>query len=187
VYRPSQIILGESGSGKTCLAKIFARDKVARGLHVGILDPAFEDWPPGVALATNRRAEFFDWVARNYHLRKFLIIDESGTAVGKVDAHADFLATTGRHLGAASVFVAHRLEVLSRIVQSQSRTRWIFGCDVKDAKQLADNHSRPELLTAADLPPLHFFRVAPFSPLMRGKLAFRRGIPFVQTLEVVSK
>jgi len=185
VYRPSQIILGESGSGKTCLAKIFARDKVARGLAVGILDPAFEEWPHGVMLATHRRADFLDWVARNYHLRKFLIIDESGTSVGKVDAHMDFLATTGRHLGAASVFVAHRLEVLSRIVQSQSRTRWIFGCDPKDAKQLADSHSRPELLTAADLPPLNFFRVAPFSPLMRGVIGFKRNQPFVRSLEVV--
>lgn len=178
-YRPAQIIIGEGGSGKTSLARVFARDKIARGLHVGILDPARDDWPPGVAYRTHDRAKFLDWVARNWALRKFLITDESSTAVGSHDEHFDFLSTIGRHLGIASLFVCHRLENLSRQIQA-SRTKWIFACGVKDAKQLADSHSEPKLLEAWKLPALHFFRVAPFTPLTRGRIVFKRGIPQVE-------
>jgi hypothetical protein len=178
-YRPAQLIIGESGSGKTSLAKVFARDKVARGLAVGVLDPAREKWPDGVAYQTHDRAKFLDWVARNYALQKFLIVDESTQAVGAHCPHFDFISTTGRHLAIASLYVCHRLENLSRQIQA-TRTKWIFCCGVKDAKQLADSHSLEALADAWKWPALQFIRVAPFTPPMRGRIVFKRGVPQVE-------
>jgi hypothetical protein len=58
--------------------------------------------------------------------------------------------------------------------------------DVKDARQLADMHGEPELERASKLPRFHFYRVAPFAPLIKGRIFLRRGLPCVEFLECKS-
>jgi hypothetical protein len=183
VFYPVQLIIGKSGSGKSSLAKAIARDKLTRALAVGVYDPLrYEDWPH--TFQTHERSKYCDWVLRNYHLRKFLVIDESGAAVGKFDWFFDWICTTGRHLGCAhTTFVCHKLEQLSRLVQGQTDVKWIFRTDVKDARQLADMHGEPELVGASQLPRFHFYRIAPFVPLITGRIFLRRGLPHVEFLK----
>lgn len=182
MYFAAQLIVGKSGSGKSSLAKCIARDKLARGFAVGVYDPMRDEWP--ATFKTHKRLDFLDWMARNYELKKWLCVDESGAGIGKHDWAFDWLCTTGRHLACAhTAFVCHKMEQLSRVLLGQLDIKWIFKQEIQDAKQLADRYGDKELLNTAYMPRFEFYRIDPYAPMRKGRIVLRRGLPFVEFLK----
>lgn len=164
-----KLTLGVSMSGKTTLNKVWAAGLRERGIKIAVLDPLRDTWPAD--FQTHDPEKFLRYV-RVADARHALFIDESASALDKFDTRFDYLATTGRHLGHISHFISHRLTQLSPTIRAQCLHRWIFRCDPRDARELADQHDCPALLTASKLPQLEFFYVQPFSDLQHGAISF---------------
>ncbi len=176
------LTIGASMSGKSTLNKLLAAGYQARGLQVFVLDPMRDEgWQADYQ--THDPELFLSHVRSHPHAALF--IDESGTALDRYDRRFDWLATTGRHLGHVSHFIAHRLKQLSPTIRGQALKRWVFRSSRDDAGELANEHAFDALATAATLNKGEFFLVEPFKPLRKGLITWRKGAaPLVKFSEV---
>lgn len=170
------LTLGVTYSGKSTFEKIVARGLRARGIKIAVLDPQRDDdWPAD--FRTHDAEKFLTHVrtrtAGHAGERWTLIIDESGSALDRYDKRFDWLATTGRHLGCVSRFIAHRFTQLSPTIRAQCPRRFIFNCDADDARTLARMHGE-QLLEASKLGQGEFFLIEPMHPIRRGRVILGR-------------
>lgn len=161
------LLLGQTESGKTTLAKQFATLFKAQKKKVIVLDPMHDpEW--SCDYQTHDGAQFLEVFFANQSCYAF--IDESGQAVGKYDTEMEKLATIGRHWGHSCFFVSQRGAQLSTTVRAQCRHLFLFTSSLDDCKVLANEFNCPELKTACSLPAGSFFHKTRFSPLERGKV-----------------
>lgn len=161
------LILGQTESGKTTLAKRLSKQFTAAGKNVLVLDPMNDpEWT--AAFRTSDNAKFLEvfWANRSC----YVFIDESGDAVGRYDELMQQTATKGRHWGHSCFYLSQRGAQLNATVRAQCRHLFLFTSSVADCKILANEYNSPDLLTATALPQGHYMHKARFGPVERGKL-----------------
>lgn len=172
VWRPNRsrrisghvLFAGITQSGKTSLAK---RLSCSYQLSSLVLDPLND---PGwrAAYQTTDPREFLLACRHSYDCALF--IDESGSMIGRYDEPMQWLATQARHWGHLSHFITQRPSQLARNVRDQCTRLFLFACSFEDAKTLAREWNKPDLLQAAALRQGEFLACSRFAPVTRGKI-----------------
>jgi len=172
------LILGMTGSGKSSLAKKLAISFEAKDMRVAVLDPLGYDWP--VTFHTDDPDGYMQYVRS--HTRMVLFVDESGEVLKQHDKEKQWLATQSRHFGHSVFFIGQRNIQIPRTMRDQCETFYIFTLNIKDARNLADETNKPEIVGVADLPKMTFARVNRFEPVTYHTIKYRRGIPEVKNV-----
>lgn len=169
---PHHALIGRTRCGKTTLGMELARRLRDEDVCIGVLDPFHNKWPcdfqtadtekfmaalPKIA-ATRRRWAFF--------------LDECVHALDRNDKRCNFLGTGAAQCGMESYFLAQDEMMLHPQIRGSVETWWVFGNDFAD--RLAKKKGEPRLRECAKMPPLQFFLVRPFEPVLRGQIIFRR-------------
>jgi hypothetical protein len=167
---PHSLIIGTTQSGKSTLAKLMAERWVRAGHEVGVLDPLGDEWP---ATWATTDSEYFLHLAKR-RKRCFLIVDESGVAVGLHNQTMSWLTTTGRHLGHACYFLAQRGVQLPLTLRENCVGGFFFALGPKDAKLMAETWNCPELAEHAgrQFPRGQFKWVRRFAEIRSGRIDF---------------
>lgn len=165
-------IYGRTRSGKTFLAKMIAADCRRRGIRLAILDPLNDPgWPTGKGdFVTRHRDEFKHFIRTEQ--RRLIIIDESSAALDRYDPTDDWPATMGRHLGHLAIFIAQRPQQISPTVRGQCEKIYCFALAGKDARLLADEFGRPEILKCANYSAGEFQELSGFTDTRFGFVNF---------------
>lgn len=170
------LILGNSETGKSTLAKYLAAELMREGLNVGVLDilaseddaQAGAEW--GGAYVTSDPDLFHKlfWETENF----VWFIDEGGEVAGRGNDAMKWTATRGRHLGHSCYYIAHRLNVLDATLRAQCPRLYVFAVSMTDARDLADQFGAPELKEAPFLPVGQFYEITPGNRPQRYKINF---------------
>lgn len=151
------LILGQTESGKSALAKMIAKGLKNSGHRLCVYDPLFDPSFP-FDYRSDEPDEFSEHMKseRNCHV----FIDECGDFFEGVDC--GWIATRGRHHGFSVYFLAQRMVQIPRTVRDQCKRLYLFASSLADGKQHADEWNRPELSRCFLLPKLTFFLVERF-------------------------
>jgi hypothetical protein len=161
------LILGTTESGKTELATRLVAGYRKRGISSLVLDPIGDArWTRAGAVFQTREPEhFLEVVRRSTSCAVF--VDEAGEAVGQFDRERWWLATRARHLGHASHFLAQRASMVSPNIRGQCRHLFLFLVPLPDAKELASDWCKPELIQGASLGQGDYLHANRFAPVTR--------------------
>lgn len=180
------LIVGMSESGKTTLAKIMAAEAKRAGLPVGVLDPLgdpdfnadFQTREPGAFLEHARTQK-----------RELLVVDESGSVIGRYNEPMQWLATTSRHFGKSVIFCVQAATQIATVVRDQCTVCYVFRCSYRNRELIADEYDQPELLTQKPLAKGEFVRVPRFGEISRYRLDFakRRYTLVTDSIKAVGK
>lgn len=166
------LTVGRTGSGKTTLWKLNAAALIARGCPVLVCDPIGSGIPAHKTFGT--AAELMEAARKTNHAH--LIIDESGSAVGRSPGELEWLTTKARNWGHSTHLLCQRAQQLDKTVRLQCEMVYLFRATIDDAKLLAGEFTQPELSAAADLDRYQFIKAGPFHPPERFKLTPTRII-----------
>ncbi|HEV7298557.1 MAG TPA: hypothetical protein VGN72_04270 [Tepidisphaeraceae bacterium] len=170
--------VGGSASGKTALNKLFCAGLSAAGIKTVVLDP-LRDGGWDSDFVTHDPDTFWRWTLKQKpDAQVALFWEEAGMSVDREDKRFKMAATTGRHSGWRIFVISQSFKQAHPQVRDMCKERWVFNCKLEDAIALAKECNHPQLRTAANLPPLHFFRVRPFKPLQSGIITFGRRPTF---------
>lgn len=171
------IIVGQTLSGKTTLAKQLAQHYQRHGIAAVVLDPNHDPgWALERASAPCRMfddpAAFMAYVKNpDQCLQCALFIDESGDMLDKYDTDNNWVTTRSRHHGHVVHLITQRAQQVSATMRSQCSVLYCFNINPSDAKIYAIDFNCPEVASEAPLLPQgHFLKVGRFKPLVRGRL-----------------
>jgi hypothetical protein len=142
-----RIIVGMSETGKSTLAKIFVRQAKEQGILTGVLDP-LNDPEYNADYQTSNSEEFL--IHAKEKVRELLVVDESGTAIGRYNEPMTWLATTSRHFGKSCIFCMHNPTQTSPMIRDQSSECWLFICTSRIQEMVAEEFNHPEILTQSE-------------------------------------
>lgn len=129
------LVIGQTESGKTTLARYFAGYFAEHGRRVLILDPIGE-WPRHRRITWTRDAAYFTFRAQSSG-GCLLIVDEAGEYVGLYQNEMHWIATRARHYGHSSIVVAQRPAMVAPNVRNQCARLYLFAVARKDAELCA--------------------------------------------------
>lgn len=160
------IIIGQTESGKTTLAKLLAAQYKAAGVGVIVFDAAHNDWQ--CDYQTANPVEFMETAIHSRSCALF--VDEAGKAVawhnkGLVDVAAMF-----RHFGHFGHFIAQRPAMIAPSVRYNCKRMILFNVSAHDAKELNKEFSRPEILEAPNLKQGEYMIISRFDEPIRGNV-----------------
>ncbi len=164
------LILGQTTTGKTTLAKIIAEQSDKSGRGPLVLDPLMSDWGKG-AIVSHSSDELLESAKKTTN--RVIVVDEALLALDKFDTGLNWLATTSRHLGHSAIFIGHRYKDVAPGLRSQVSQFFIFRSERDDAKELDNKFDAPILLTATRQPKWHFMRIVLDNG---GETTIQRGI-----------
>jgi hypothetical protein len=164
---PHSLILGQTESGKTTLAKRMCQAYGRAGVKRIVLDPMndpgwqaeFRTTDPDAFLAAF-------WASESCAA----FIDEAGESVGRFDLVMQRTATKGRHWGHNVHYLTQRGTQLAMTVRDQCSHLFLFTTGLKDCKTHADEWNQPLLLDAASLKAGEYFHVNRFGLFQRGNI-----------------
>lgn len=164
---PHSLILGQTESGKTTLAKRMCQAYGAAGVKRIVLDPLNDpEWQAD--FRTTDPDAFLEVFWASESCAAF--IDEAGDAVGRYDLVMQKTATKGRHWGHNVHYVCQRGTQLAQTVRDQCSHLFLFCTSLKDCKIHADEWNRPELIQAAQFKAGEYFHVTRFGVVQRGNI-----------------
>ncbi len=165
------LIIGQTMSGKSTLAKILCRGLVRAGIPCLVLDPLLDrDWKTyGAAWVTDNPDLFYEYARKNRSCALFL--DESADTIGRNPGRLQWFATQARHWGHSSIFMAQRLTQLTPTVRDQCATLYVFACSRRDLETIAEERDRSEILQR-QLQRGECWRIRNFEPTSRLALDF---------------
>lgn len=158
---PHALILGQTLSGKTSLAKKLAQSYRAQGIKVIVLDPLNDaEWQADHK--TGDVDEFLNvfWDSE----RCAVFIDEAGDSVGRFDDAMIKTATRGRHFGHRCHYISQRGAQLAFTVRAQCTELFLFNTSFDDCKIHANEWSEPTLKKGNELPQFHYIYKSRFKP-----------------------
>lgn len=161
------IIIGQTESGKTMLARSLALEYKKAGYNVLVLDSAFNEWE-AADYHTDDITDFINVAAASRQCALF--IDEAGEEVGTYQRAGNVIATKMRHLGHAAHFIAQRTKAVNATVRQQCSRIALFNVWRDDAKEMAQEFNKPELAKAADLAQFEYFYTSRFGEVIRGNI-----------------
>jgi len=147
------LILGQTLSGKTTLAKKLAANYQARGIKVIVLDPMNDaEWPND--FKTRDPDEFLAVLWDSEGCAFF--IDEAGKSVGRFDDMMIETATEGRHFGHRGHYISQRGAQIAFTVRAQCTELFLFNTNLDDCKIHSKEWGEPLLLQGNVLPQFHY-------------------------------
>lgn len=152
------LILGATESGKSTLAKGLCREFVDRRREVLVLDPLGSPWPTDQVFTDPEIFLPFFWSVRG----RMVFIDESGDAVGRVNAEMIKTGTKGRHNLHSVFFITQSRSQLSPILRRQCAQLFCFAVGPDEAEYLAEEWICPALADAPNLKQGEFLWVRRF-------------------------
>lgn len=152
------LILGATESGKSTLAKGLCKEFQDRGREVLVLDPLGTDWGTDQVFTDPELFLPYFWQVKG----RAVFIDESGDAVGRVNAEMIRTGTKGRHNLHQVFFITQSRSQLSPILRRQCAQLFCFAIGPDEAEYLAEEWICPALLEAPKLPQGEFLWVRRF-------------------------
>ena len=160
------LIIGQTVSGKTTLAKRICSNLKNQGHGCLVLDPFLDDWN---CHHKTKNVDEFITLAKNSR-NCFLFIDESAENLGHYDEHNLWLATRSRHWGHSAFFISQRLQLISVTARTQCSKLYLFNCSLSDSKILSDEYNDKILLTANELGKGEYIYKNRFRPAQKFRL-----------------
>jgi energy-coupling factor transporter ATP-binding protein EcfA2 len=148
------LFLGETGSGKTTLARacagVFRRSGIGVLAHIPAGVPPWPEadrciYEPGRFIETANLAR-----------RCAIFIEMADASVSKYNEDFTKLATWARNLGHRCFFIAQRHTQINPTIRDQCGHLWLFRVGVKTASILAEEFVDPALEQAPDLADWHY-------------------------------
>lgn len=138
------LIIGQTESGKSTLARKLAVEYGSRGIPSLIYDPIGEDaWKH----LGETHSDMEGYIAKAKSVQRHaLFIDEAAIAYQENGRKMDILATTIRQWGHRSHFICQRFVGISPTMRNQCTFLYAFNISVKDGKDLADDWNEPQLM-----------------------------------------
>jgi len=136
------MILGQTLSGKSTLAKRLARDYKAKGIGVIVHDPVGDpEWDADFVSADARD------VFRVYResRRCAVFFDEAGETCENFKTEIQKTATRGRHRGHRNHYIAQRGTLILRTIRDQCSNLFLFNSGLEDCKIHAAEWNAPEI------------------------------------------
>lgn len=139
------MILGQTLSGKSTLAKRLAARYRQNGLGILVFDPVGDpEWPTGENCY--RSADFEEFFrVYNDSRRCAVFIDEAGEACEEFRHEITKTATRGRHRGHRNHYIAQRGSLILRTIRDQCSTLFLFNTGLEDCKIHGAEWNAPEL------------------------------------------
>lgn len=161
------LILGQTLSGKTTLAKQLTHFYRGKNVKVILLDPMND---PGyhADFRTRDPNEFLRVLWDSEGCAGF--IDESGKFAGRYDDAMIETATESRHFGHRCHYISQRGAQLSVTLRQQCTQMFLFSTSQSDCKIHSNEWNEPEFLTGHQLPQFHYLYKQRFQPVQRLKL-----------------
>lgn len=168
-----RLIVGNSTTGKSNLAKRFAHDAHARGQNVIVYDPlASRDWPDS-ATKFQSPEQFLSHVEKAQSAHVF--VDEAKTLWDTDHKRADALLYRRRHQGLLVYVIAQRTRMVPPNARNQCSVIYAFRQQKIDADILRDEYHE-SLTDAMRLKAGHFIASDGFT-FSRMALDYARGMP----------
>jgi energy-coupling factor transporter ATP-binding protein EcfA2 len=159
------LTIGRTGSGKTTLWKILAR-QLMRGTPVLVYDPIGNGYPSHFT-SEDPKALMAEAKAHNH---AHLIIDESGLGVGKYAGEVQWLTTQARNWGHSTHLICQRAEQLDKTVRLQCEAVYLFKASEDDAVNVSKAFTQPKLTTAEHLQQFEYLYARTFGKVQRWKV-----------------
>lgn len=167
------LIVGNSNTGKSEIAKHLAQKASARGESVIVYDPLKSTGWPSDAKKFASAKKFFDYVkaAQSAHV----FCDEAATLWNEDYKQADRLLYNRRHQGLLVYLIAQRATMIRPNGRNQCSTVFAFRQQLDDAQTLAAEYHE-DMIGTMKLPDNYFYMVQGLScvPL---RLDFSEGNP----------
>ena len=150
------LIIGQTESGKSTLAKVFASKLTNSGKKVAVLDPLFDpDWK------CNYRTDDINEMTQYLKVNRsvYVFVDESGAYFNDGnDTTYSWLATRSRHYGHSVFFIAQRAIQIPKTMRDQCSRLYLFTSSRSDGKIHSEEWNKDVLETCNTLPKLKFFQ-----------------------------
>lgn len=136
------LILGQTLSGKSTLAKRLAQQYKTQGIAVLVHDPVGDpEWQADYRSANAE--EFFKMY--NDSRRCAVFFDEAGETCEEFRQEITKTATRGRHRGHRNHYIAQRGTLILRTVRDQCSTLFLFNTGLEDCKVHAAEWNAPDI------------------------------------------
>ena len=166
------LVVGQTLSGKTTLAKLLVADWLKQGIPCIVFDPRLTAWgEPGDerVLVVRDVAAFLAAVEGSVSCG--VVWDESGGHFDRTDQQHLWVALESRHLGHRAVLITTYYKLLPPAVREQITTLYLFKAGVRTCKQVAEEWASPALELANKLPVGTCYKVtAPGGPELTVRL-----------------
>lgn len=136
------LILGQTLSGKTTLAKRLAQTYKSQGIAVLVHDPVGD--PEWIADYRTANAEEF-FKIYNDSRRCAVFFDEAGETCEEFRHQITKTATRGRHRGHRNHYIAQRGTLILRTVRDQCSGLFLFNTGLEDCKIHAAEWNAPNI------------------------------------------
>lgn len=166
------LIVGATGAGKTCWAKLFARTWLLRGGRVLLLqdnDIPDNDFPCSVRFYNP--ASFYSHSLQDKNRGALLIVEEAGATMGRDNGDMLKTATQARHRGQSSLFLTQfPVQVLPGL-RKQCEFLVCFGIDQATCKNLSIEFMLPAMGGAHLLKRYEYLQGARFGSVKKGNIS----------------
>ena len=149
------LILGESGSGKTFLAEILARQYS----RILVVTPAFEDWqkiPKENIVYTLSSEACYKQMKKSLEVRNvLLVVDDADIYLNPYILDDEYIRTiiiSGRHYGIAWMMVSRRTQDMPKLILKQANKVMCFQTDIaRDLQIIKENYGEQASLYVKNL------------------------------------
>lgn len=143
------LFAGVTESGKTTMARHFARHFAGLGQRIIVYDPvgtatAGGDWPES-SVVFNDAEKFMQYCDRPDVYHAHIFVDEAGDHFGVADRENHWLFRRGRHKGFFMYPIAQRPKMLAPNVRTQCSTAYIFRLSMSDADEIGADFGHTKL------------------------------------------
>lgn len=165
------LIVGNSTSGKSELAKAIARTESAKGHDVIVYDPLkSKGWPENAIKFSDPKM----FLLKMEHAESaFVFVDEAKTLFEYDESEANKLLYKRRHQGLMVFLIAQRTRMVPPNARNQCSRVFVFRQQKDDSKTLGEEYTAI-LHEAKDIPKLEFIASDGFDHV-KGRLDFSSG------------
>lgn len=169
------LVVGQTLSGKSVLAKRLANWHLSKGIGVIVQDPmgdpGWNESGSDLFKSFTDPDEFLDFVQDpDSCLQCLIIVDEAGLSLDKRADRFNWLTCQSRHHGHRAMIIGNRAEMIPKSIRTQCSTLYAFNINPSDAKNYAADFNNPAINEAPNLPQGHYIKVERFQPVKRGRL-----------------